>query len=232
MPERPRLGLRRRRLPSEPDFAPVYKAAIEAALRWAWKEVRAGAPETVRSGHEEEITERVQRALNEQDPKTARRRAPGMEGFETVDRGAKVTTADGRIEKQPDLVFRLVVGAGVRHRGDWGMFVECKIIDAEPNHSPDAYCAKGLAKFVHGEYASRMGSGAMVAYVRDGRQPYATLSESLHSAYGTLSHKPDPTLTRSFSQHDRSQLANPCVDITMTHLWLDASTAPPATGVG
>lgn len=226
MPDnRPRLGRPRRALPSEPDLSPAFKAAIEAALRWAWREVRSATPQIVQHGKEEDITEQMQRMLNEQDPATSRRRAPGLAGFETVDRGAKVTTADGRIEKAPDLVFRPAVATGVRHRGDWGMFVECKIIGPERHHSPDEYCAKGLAKFAIGEYSARMRSGGMVAYVRDGRLPFAALGPILQAMTATTVHQPGSVLNKCGTRHGRSSLPKPCVDITVSHLWLDAQPA-------
>jgi hypothetical protein len=222
MRNRPRLSCRRPGLQSEPDLSSAYKTAIEAALRWAWAGVHSLTPEILRNGTEEEITKCIQRALNEQDRKNARRRAPGLDGFETVNRGSKVTTADGRIEKAPDLVFRPVVSTGVRNLGDWGMFVECKIIAPEKHHSPEIYCAKGVARFVCGEYAPRMPRATMIAYVRDGRQPYSTLFPLLNAEYATTSHETAVPGETSISRHDRSSAPHPCVEITLTHLWFDA----------
>lgn len=221
MAERPRLGRRRPTVASEPDLAPPYKAAIEAAIRWAWSEVLASSTEIVDKGQEEEITTLIQHALNENDPKTWHRRAPGLHDFETVDRGAKVVTADGRIEKQPDLVFRPIVSHGVRNRSHWGLFVECKIISHEKHHSPDNYCDLGLAKFCKGEYAAQMSSGAMVAYVRDGSRPYDALTSILKARYETAFEQ-GSTEDSGISRHERSALDNPCVEIIVSHLWLDA----------
>lgn len=170
------------------------------------------------SGSEEEITEEIQRALNELGP-TATRLAPGMDAFETVDRGAKTRSADGRIEKAPDLVIRPIVAVpGVRSRTDWGWFVECKII-AATRFTPQLYCNHGVARFIRGEYAPRMPSALLIAYARDGRQPHATL-QPLMQPLQLRRHAAGPTPDTSVSVHDRSGLPAPCVDITLTHLWL------------
>ena len=127
-------------------------------------------------GSEEKITEKLQRVLNE--PSNGRHRAaPGMRSFETVNRGAKVSAIDGRIELMPDLVFRPPVLHGVRNRSDWGFFVECKIVDGPK--SIGLYCTEGVARFVNGEYCAWMPSGALLAYVRDGSQPFLALQSRL-----------------------------------------------------
>lgn len=221
MREHSRLGARHPPSTSEPDISDAYKAAVADALRWAWERVRALWPEVITNGREEEITERMCRVLNEQGPDN-KRLAPGLGSFETVARGAKILSADGRIEKAPDLVFRPVATPGVRHRDDWGVFVECKIIALESSHSPREYCQNGVARFAKGEYAHRMPSAAMLAYVRDGRRPHATLSSLLDSTYTTQEHHAGATDDTSRSRHGRGSLPRPCVDITLTHLWLDA----------
>lgn len=219
----PHLATPRLALASEPDISPAYKTTISAALRWAWERVRAQWPDIVASGREEEITERFCLVLNEQD-EDGKRLAPGLDLFETVVRGAKVVAADGRIEKAPDLVFRPVVGFGVRDRGAWGLFVECKIIDDKDHHSPVAYCQSGVARFVGGEYAARVPSGLMLAYVRNRLLPHPALSKVLTGLeYQTVSHVAGTTADTSQSAHGRSGLSKPCVDITLAHLWLQAA---------
>jgi len=221
MRERPRLGLRHLRITNEPDISDVYKAAVEGALRWAWKRVREQWPEVVTGGREEDITECMWRVLNEQGL-DHRRLAPGMDSFETVSRGGKVSSVDGRNEKAPDLVFRPIVAPGVRNRGDWGVFIECKIIGKESNHSPRRYCEDGVARFARGEYAPYMPSATMLAYVRDGQLPHTALSSLLDSTYATQAHEAGATVDTSKSRHGRGALPQQCIDITLTHLWLDA----------
>ena len=203
---------------SEPDLAPEFKRAIASAVRWGWSELQRRCPDIIASGREEEITERLHSVLNELDEED-RRCAPGLDLFETVDRGAKVTTSDGRIEKAPDLVFRPSYRRGVRNLSDWGLFVECKIVNATVrHHSPSFYCENGVARFVKGEYAYRMPSGMMLAFVRDRSAPYVTLQELLKAGYATLRHTAGEAPDECRSVHDRS--ARSCVAVELLHLWL------------
>jgi hypothetical protein len=59
----------------------------------------------------------------------------------------------------------------------------------------------------------------MVAYVRDGRTPHATLLPLLKGS-PVYAHEADEHLLTS--HHDRTTLPHPCVAIELTHLWLDA----------
>lgn len=210
------LSVRVPRIVAEPDVSDAHKHAIERALRWAWSEVGRRWPETAKDGTEEQITAKIHRVLNEQTT-NHRRAAPGLHSFETVNRGSKVESVDGRIELMPDLVFRPPLPAGVRNRSDWGYFVECKIVDGPP--SVGLYCKQGVARFVQGEYAAWMPSAAMLAYVRDGSCPFPTLEPRLATAHATRSHAAR-TIDVSDSVHERATLPIPCVDIALVHLWL------------
>lgn len=213
---RRRLSVRAPQIVCEPDISDVHKRAVERALRWAWKEVCRRWPTTSRSGSEEQVTARIHRVLNEHTANN-RRAAPGLHMFETVNRGSKVESIDERIELMPDLVFRPPIPPGVRNRGDWGYFVECKIVDG--SRSIGLYCTEGVARFSNGEYGAWMPSGAMMAYVRDGSQPFASLQKRLTSGFATLQHVAR-SADVSASVHARGGLPIPCVDIALTHLWL------------
>lgn len=223
---RRRVGLASRRpaVPCEPDLSPAHRNAVIAAVRWAWREVCQTCPGVVAAGDEEAITERLQSALNEFDPAN-RRRAPGIALFETVARGAKVVTASGARDKQPDLAFRPPRPAGVRNLGQWGLFVECKIIDDAAHHTPRLYCTQGVARFTRGEYAPQMRSGMLLAYVRDGRRPHATLDPLLGADYATRSHARGASDDLSRSVHDRARVG--CVEVALTHLWLPVQAPRP-----
>ena len=173
---RRRLSVRAPQFTSEPDISGVHKRAVERALRWAWREVGQRWPTIVKTGSEEQITAKMHRVLNELTPKH-RRAAPGLHTFETVNRGSKVEAADGRIELMPDLVFRPPIAAGVCNRGDWGYFVECKVVDGAK--SIGLYCTQGIARFTSGEYAAWMPSGGMLAYVRDGARPFVSVRSTI-----------------------------------------------------
>lgn len=204
-------------LPCEPDVSQAHKTAVTGALRWAWAQLSLDSPETLASGAEEEITAKLQEALNEHGA-DGRRKAPGLASFETVDRGPKVTTADDRIEKAPDLVFRPPPLRGVRNRTHWGVFAECKIVDGPTRL--ERYCTQGVARFTDGEYCARMPSGAMVAYVRNATLPFPSLEPKLRGRFQTASHRAGPTADVSLSGHTRGSLTPPCVDIELLHLWL------------
>jgi hypothetical protein len=214
-PRRP-LSVRAPQIVSEPDISDVHKRAIERALRWAWREVGQRWPQIAKSGSEEQITAKIHRVLNEQTA-NSRRAAPGLHSFETVARGAKVESVDGRIELMPDLVFRPPTPPDARNRSDWGYFVECKIIDG--TKSVGLYCKQGVARFTNGEYAAWMPSSALLAYVRDGSRPFATLQPHLATSFSTRSHAAR-VADASVSVHGRGALPVPCVDIALLHLWL------------
>lgn len=221
MTTRGRLSTRRPPLACEPDIPEVYMAAVRDALRWAWQEVCAASPDLVQLGTEEDITEAIERALNTLE--NGERRAPGLRLFDAVGRGQKTKSADGRIGKQPDLTLRPPPMATVGCLSDWGVFVECKLVDRH-KRSRDQYCKHGVARFCAGEYAARMRSGMMLAYIRPGgpRSPGPALEPLLRSGYSTVAQEAVTAGDIHRSIHDRTTLPVPCVAIELTHLWLAA----------
>jgi hypothetical protein len=202
----------------EPDIVAIHKRAIVSAIRWAWDKLNRTEPHILSGGTEEEITERLQTLLNERS--SGHRLAPGLQDFESVTRGESQRTADGRIGKKPDMVFRPPAYDSVVNTTRWGWFVECKIVDGAA--SVAAYRDNGVCRFASGEYAAWVASGAMLGYVRDGTEPVPTLDAPLNGKVGTKWHKPGADSRQSVSNHDRSGLANKCIDITLTHIWLPA----------
>lgn len=203
----------------EPDVSPEHKAAIIKALRWAWSELKRQDQNILQTGEEEAITDRLQNLLNRRIG--TERMASWLKDFESVTRGESQRTSDGRIGKKPDLTFRPPTYASVTNTTRWGWFVECKIINGAA--SVTAYRDKGVSRFSSGEYAAWMPSGAMLAYVRDGLEPLTALEQPLRENVGTKRHAPGATVDQSESEHDRSQLSNPCVDVTLTHIWMPAT---------
>lgn len=201
---------------SEPDLAIEHKAAVVAALRWAWSELSRTAPELIRAGDEENVTASLQDLLNER--KAGQRVASWLVDFESVTRGESQRTADARVGKKPDLTFRPVPYQSVRNATRWGWFVECKIVDGQP--SLVAYREKGIKRFTTGEYAAWMCSGAMVGYVRDGSTPGVALKSAVGSSVALKRFTAGTISDQSETEHDRSRLQIPCVDVTIHHLWL------------
>lgn len=200
----------------EPDLSPEHKAAILAALRWAWMELQRSCASLIRSGNEESVTERLQFLLN--DRAGGVRRASWLRDFETVTRSENQRTSDARLQKKPDLTFRPPPNRNVINATRWGWFVECKIIDG--GASVTAYRDNGVRRFADGEYAAWMESGAMVAYVRDGSLPAAILDRALRGRVGTRRISAGPSADLSESEHGRDALTPPCSDVTLTHIWL------------
>jgi hypothetical protein len=204
------------RLAAEPDLSQAHKNAIEFALRWAWGQLLTANADVLRDGKEEQITDALEFQLGRCEK--GQRVAPGLADFDHPVRGAKQETADGRIEKEPDLTFRPPVRAypKVTNTKHWGCFVECKLIeDGHKSRTTEGYQKAGVRRFAEGEYAARMPSGMMFAYVRGEQKPAVALKEIL------------PTLTTTeredvwHSTHARGALQPiACVDITLTHLWL------------
>lgn len=206
----------------QPDLPEEYKAVIVQSVRWAWSEVCEKWPEVVTSGREEEISTKLADVLNAQDVR-GRRLAPGLSSFETVNRGAKVEGVDGGVEYQPDLVFRPFKMPGVRNRGSWGWFVECKVVRGAG--SIRRYCDDGVQRFVDRRYAARMPSGAMLGYVRDDSEPYPSLEPRLSGRYGNAAVEPPDCQSRIKirSRHDRTgAVSSKDRRIELTHLWLGA----------
>jgi hypothetical protein len=201
----------------QPDLTPEHKVAVVEALRLAWSELCRTHTELLLSAKEEIITAELQQLLNRRF--NGERVINYLTDFEAVTRGEKKTTIDGRIEKQPDLTFRPFVYSLVTSHSDWGWSVECKIVDG--GATVTLYCNEGVRRFTSGEYAAWMPSGAMLAYVRDGSKPAAFLVKKLPGNYGTRRCDLGITDDLCESEHDRSTL--PCIDITLTHLWLAVS---------
>lgn len=199
----------------EPDLVPAHKEAILSAVKWAWSELTTCCPDLLRAGDEELITERLESLLNERRA-DGTRRAPGLADFETVVRGASQRTADGRIQKKPDLTFRPPLYRAVTNATRWGWFVECKILDGQ--RSVRAYADHGIQRFALGEYAAWMQSGAMLGYVRDGRGPLVTL-QCVDAPWASAL-RPGPSDDRCETHHGRAACSPPCVDVALSHLWL------------
>ena len=205
---------------AEPDLSAAHKRAIEGALRWAWQQLIAANDTTLHDGSEEEITAAIEAQLGR--TMRGRRVAPGLKDFDHPVRGAKQRTTNGSIEKQPDLTFRPPTYRYLRVKNTayWGYFVECKLIeDGHHSRTIDSYSKDGVRRFAVGEYAARMSSGMMLAYVRGGRQPIKSL-QPLLPFHGATTITPGQTTDTCFTQHPRGALASPCVDVTLIHLWL------------
>jgi hypothetical protein len=213
-------------LAAEPDLSPVHKRAVEGALRWAWQQLIAANDTVLHDGAEEAITAAMETQLGRRE--RGRRVAPGIKDFDHPVRSAKQSTSEGRIEKQPDLTFRPPAYrySQVTNTAQWGYFVECKLIESgHSSRTVGSYSEDGVRRFAGGEYAARMPSGMMLAYVRANRQPVASLKPLL-PLHGATMITPGRTIDTCSTQHPRGALAAPCVDVTLVHLWLPVPPRP------
>ncbi|MBK9264622.1 MAG: hypothetical protein IPM54_33160 [Polyangiaceae bacterium] len=211
-------------IPPQPDIPETLRTAVIDALRWAWSRLREETTVDPMNAGEEEITNEIEDLLNQQ-PK-GRRRAHMLRLFGKVVRSGQQRSAGASFRQSPDLTFQpKSTPREVTHIGEWGLFAECKIVEPTSDHSPGVYCRDGVARFVDGRYAKSMSSGLMVAYVRDGRHPFATLKSLLGNAI-VRAHPTDIDLL--YTIHDRSMVDPPCVTIELAHVWLDARLQPAA----
>ena len=165
-----------------PAFEPGFLAIVNRALTWAWATLRQrSSDEHLREVAEVQITEAMQTVLN-QAMNDALEPVEGFTAayFETMERGGEIANYDGtRLEKRPDLRFRLRGRHNVSDRLQYAFFVECKIVDA--THAVLRYCNEGLARFIRGDYAWAMPHAMMLAYVRDRTYSVQALKQLLEN---------------------------------------------------
>lgn len=229
-----------------PDLSSLEKAAVEDAIVEAWRRLPAAAIRRnlpLDTAPEEPLTRLLRDELDILR-RDSSQPVPGFseDAFQRIPESEAVPDAAGRLDPfisfYPDLVFRPVkTPRQVVHDVEYGLFVECKIVDqTKAHHSIRYYCKEGIRRFVAGEYAAAMPSAMMVAYVRGPSSipshlgPYLEKPASL-SAYETTQ-KPSPVARRGqpkghelfSSRHRRAQVRvwslHPPGDIELTHLWL------------
>ena len=154
-----------------PDLEIGVKLIVEEALRVAWSHLiqnRSRYGIDLDKCHEKFISEKLQEILEYIIKAEC---IPGFtcEFFHPFTREEHLRNFNGSsIDKQPDLIFRLIDekrSAYVDRTYD-GIFVECKPIDND-HTTGQTYCAKGIIRFVNGDYAWAMPCSMMIGYVRN-----------------------------------------------------------------
>ncbi len=154
-----------------PGFDRLEIAAVDQALRIAWRELLAVQGErriNLTSAGELEISEHLAQVLDTlSGAKPAALPKAYIENFAVAHRETALTNYSARsISKQPDLTIQPRVqprpGINARLRC---LFVEAKIYD--PTRTTANYVRSGLIRFINGDYAWAMPEGFMLAYVRD-----------------------------------------------------------------
>jgi hypothetical protein len=172
-----------RRLPFPPLPEGIF-VVVERALRVAWDTLLIEAArhgQDLCTEREDALTERLAAIVDrlrcdEGVP------VPGFTAglFETVVREGNLVDYSGRsIDKQPDLVLRLVgTHAGVDDHRHYGVFIEAKPVDGW-HPFRDTYCENGIRRFVDGEYAWTMTEAMMLGYARGKGHLPETLEQCL-----------------------------------------------------
>lgn len=163
-----------------------------------------------------------------------------VEGFDrellaAITRESKVRNYDKtKLDKMPDLLFRLVDRPRVEYPSQDWLFIENKPVDSD--HSVGAhYCDKGIARFVKGEYAWTMTNALMIGFSRSGYTILPKLTDALKAQPKEIPtfDYPHPC-SRSkaglaseavhISRHGRTfkyvETEQPAPPITIRHLWL------------
>ena len=167
-----------------PEWHDGVKVTIENAMKAAWTTIKSEP--VVLSGKEDDITFKLENALQSMMD-SGERNGFNRKTFQTIVRGPNLESYDSKhIEKQPDLVFRLIAFTpGIAPSRHNAIFVECKIIGDK--RSIIDYIKHGVRRFVDGEYAWAMPYSMMIAYVRD----KSSLPVSLQSSYIKNNEKPE-----------------------------------------
>ncbi len=223
-------------LPHKPLPLAVF-LIVEEALRVSWQRLKAQPTprHNLQTATENEVTHDLYEVMY--DEVFAKGIVEGFdrEHFTVVTREAKVRNYDGaKLDKMPDLLVGIAGRNDVyKNTQDW-LFIECKPVDAE--HTVGVhYCAKGIARFIRGEYAWAMTSALMVGYVSPGYTIDPKLFEALEARADEFKVRRGPVPCRlspstadaekvHITQHERTfhylengQLAPP---IKLRHLWL------------
>ncbi len=154
---------------------------VEEAMRVAWKQVKNRKPSRIDllSADEDAITHELYETLV--DEVFGKGIVDGFdeERFTVVVREAKLRNFDGtKLDKMPDLLVGIAGRNDVyKSSQDW-LFIECKPVDA--SHTVGVhYGAKGIARFIRGEYAWALPNALMVGYASAGYSLDPKLSDGL-----------------------------------------------------
>jgi hypothetical protein len=223
-------------LPHKPLPLAVF-LVVEEAIRVSWKRLKANPRprHDIQTADEDSVTHDLYEVMYDEVFHQGIVEGFDRDHFTVVTREAKVRNYDGtNLDKMPDMLVGIAGRNDVcRNTQDW-LFIECKPVDA--NHTVGVhYGAKGIARFIRGEYAWAMTSALMVGYASPGYTIDPKLIETLKARaeefkvrrMPTPSHR-SPAATdaeqvhitqheRAFNYIENGQSAPP---IKLRHLWL------------
>jgi hypothetical protein len=147
------------------DWDAPLKQVVFQALNAAWESLTREAEAaggTLLDEQEPAITVRLEKALNDIQNEPEHPSGFSSALFQTVVRGDVTSYDQSKLEKRPDLTFRLISVAPGLDRSLFALFAECKLVG--PRHPIRLYCMEGVHRFVCGDYAWAMPTGLMVGY--------------------------------------------------------------------
>ena len=157
------------KLPHEPIPLAVF-LIVEEAMRVAWQRLKERASPRIdlRTAEEDEVTHDFYEVLYDEVFGHGLVDGFDEERFKVVTRESKLRSFDGsHLDKMPDLLVSIAGRSNVFMRSQDWLFVECKPVGA--SHTVGVhYGAKGIARFIRGEYAWAMPNALMVGYASPG----------------------------------------------------------------
>ena len=224
----------------EPDFLlphpPISLAVflvLEEALCAAWEILRLHPPPDF------DLASAIERQLNHQLQEVLKDRVwnrdvvPGFDDelIRTITRPEVRNYNGEHVAKRPDMMVELVDIPERVRPSQYGIFVECKPVDA--THSLlGHYCDKGILRFVGGDYAWAMTQAMMIGYVDSAGLAAERLAVALRTRSDKVLPTGEPTTCvrsqapmrvaisehrRDFRYVENGQAAPP---IILRHLWL------------
>ncbi len=225
-------------LPHKPIPLAIY-LIVEDALRVSWQRLksRINPRIDIRSADEDDVTHDFYQVILDEVFNKGFVEGFDVEHFSIVTREAKLRNYNGEhLDKMPDLLVGMAgrTESDLRYRSQDWLFIECKPIDAD--HSVGVhYGAKGIARFIRGDYAWTMTSALMVGYAGSGYTLDPKLEETLRRRgkefevmempkfcpHTSKSFGGDPVCTtkhkRTFQYQENGK---PAPQIALRHLWL------------
>ncbi len=225
-------------LPPYPKLSPRLYSVVEIALRKAWEIVTAdrNAAAIWKTADEDSLTLMVFEVLK--DTLWQKRIIPGFDSeiFSTINREPKIRNCDGmHPDKMPDLLIEFrEIPTNVR-ASQYGIYIECKPVDA--CHSVARhYCAKGIHRFLVGDYAWAMQDALMVGYASTSRSmekhlvpkmvgyPPDHFTSSAKACRSNRSKEDSVAEQTLITTHSRNfvyqETGEASPEITLRHLWL------------
>ncbi|MCC6882513.1 MAG: hypothetical protein IT576_10210 [Verrucomicrobiales bacterium] len=223
-------------LPHKPLPLAVF-LIVEEAIRVSWQRLKANPRprHNIQTADEDPATHELYEVMYDEVFHRGIVEGFDRDHFTVVTRESKVRNYDGtNLDKMPDLLVGIAGRNDVyRNTQDW-LFIECKPVDAV--HTVGVhYGAKGIARFIRGEYAWAMTSALMVGYASPGYTIDPKLFETLEARGEEFKvrrlpvpcrHSPAVSFAEKahITQHERGfhyvENAQPAPPIKLRHLWL------------